>query len=106
MVPPNGVYITATIMGNIKLVNGSAIGADSPVTIIAHESWDSFDRFKESTDTAKIAQAGPPGVSYVDLDHNRVPHDKIFSITNNITPANDGGNNYWVEWITVPVIAG
>lgn len=64
---------TATISGNIVLVNGLYIDNSSPVTIIAHEAWDSFDRLKSSTDSVTVS-TGPPSISYVTLNNNRIPH--------------------------------
>lgn len=90
----------AKITGIIKLISGTGIEPEWPITVIAHEYWEDFKRFPFTADFELTVMGGPD--TYVTLDHKQVRTEDIFSV-NGSTPGQLGGaletiGMWWTDW--------
>ncbi len=91
----------AKITGIIKLISGTGIEPEWPITVIAHEYWEDFKRFPFTADfELPVMMDGPD--TYVSLNHKQVRTEDIFSV-NGSTPGQMGGaletiGMWWTDW--------
>lgn len=93
----------ASIDGSISLVSGGDIDPGSPVTIIAHENWNSYNGVTESTEPAVVVSSDDAGTIFIKLANNHVSFDGLTvecATGTYISGEPTGGNSYWTDWET------
>ncbi len=91
----------AKITGKIKLISGTGIEPEWPITVVAHEYWEDFTHFPCTADFELTVMMDGPD-TYVSLNQKQVRTEDIFSV-NGSTPGQPGGaletiGMWWTDW--------